>query len=291
MDLIKQQDTQTMLKNTFLHISGIGEKTETQLWKQGILDWDSVKGHPNKLSAAKMETISQWIKTSRMHLSNKEYHFFFDHLPVAQHWRLYPELKGSCAFIDIETTGLDVWDAVITTIALYDGSQIKYYVNGRNLDDFVHDINQYDLIVTYNGKTFDVPFIESYFNTTMNQAHIDLRYVLGSLGYKGGLKKCEKALGMDRGDLDGVDGFFAVLLWQDFEKTGNEKSLETLLAYNIEDVVNLHFLMVTAFNMKLKQLLPDFEIADNLPKPVQPKIPFSPDLPTIERIKRQSWQY
>ncbi len=280
-----------MLKNTFLHIPGIGEKTEKQLWKQGMRDWDSVKNYPDALSPLKMKTISQWIETSRMHLSNKEYHFFSDHLPAAQHWRLYPVLKDSCAFIDIETTGLDAWNAVITTIALYDGSKIKYYVNGRNLDAFVPDINQYDLIVTYNGKTFDVPFIESYFNTNINQVHIDLRYVLGSLGYKGGLKKCEKALGLDRGDLDGVDGFFAVLLWQDFEKTGNENSLETLLAYNIEDVVNLHFLMVTAFNMKIKELLPNLEADFHLPTPVLPKIPFLPDLPTINRIKQQSWRY
>ncbi len=280
-----------MLKNTFLHIPGIGEKTEKQMWMRGILDWDSVKDKTAGLSPSKLDTISQWIKTSRSHLANREHRFFSAHLPAAQHWRLYPEFMDSCAFIDIETTGLDAWNAVITTIALYDGSRIKYYVNGQNLDDFVQDMKKYDLIVTYNGKTFDVPFIESYFHTTMNQSHIDLRYVLGGLGYKGGLKKCEKALGIDRGNLDGVDGFFAVLLWQDYEKTGDEKSLETLLAYNIEDVVNLHFLMVTAFNMNIKRLLPDVETAFCLPAPVLPKIPFSPDLPTIERIKKQSWRY
>jgi uncharacterized protein YprB with RNaseH-like and TPR domain len=52
----------------------------------------------------------------------------------------------------------------------------------------------------YNGKTFDVPFIEKYFGIRMNHAHIDLRYVLKSLGYAGGLKRCEKALGLDRGE-------------------------------------------------------------------------------------------
>jgi len=43
------------------------------------------------------------------------------------------------------------------------------------------------------------------------------------------LKFCEKALGLDRGDLDGVDGYFAVLLWRDYQKKHNEKALETLL--------------------------------------------------------------
>lgn len=43
-------------------------------------------------------------------------------------------------------------------------------------------------------------------------------------------------------------GFFAVLLWQEFQQTGNIKALETLLVYNIEDVVNLETLMVLAYN-------------------------------------------
>ncbi|MFO7912984.1 MAG: ribonuclease H-like domain-containing protein [Desulfotignum sp.] len=95
---------------------------------------------------------------------------------------------------------MDGFGNEITTIALYDGESIKYYVQGRNLDAFMDDIEKYSVIVTYNGKTFDVPFIEKYFGIRMNHAHIDLRYVLKSLGYSGGLKRCEKALGLDRKD-------------------------------------------------------------------------------------------
>lgn len=278
-----------MLTNTFLHIPGIGEKTEKRLWDKGIFDWDRIEGAG--LTPAKMITVSQWVENSRIHLGKKDHAFFSDRLPAAQHWRLYPEFMESCAYIDIETTGLDAWSAVITTIALYDGTDIKYYVNGRNLDDFLTDIRDYDLIVTFNGKTFDVPFIESFFSTRIDQAHIDLRYVLASLGYRGGLKRCEKELGIHRGDLDGVDGFFAVLLWKEFIKTGNEKALETLLAYNIEDVVNLQTLMVEAFNLKIRELLPERENDLSLPLPTRPDLPFSPDLPTVDRIKGQAWQY
>jgi uncharacterized protein YprB with RNaseH-like and TPR domain len=280
-----------MLTHTFLHIPGIGEKTEQQLRAKGIRHWDDVAGHPDVLTPAKMGTISQWIEKSRHCRRERRFDFFTRHLPASQHWRLYPDLADSCAFIDIETTGLDAWNAVITTIALYDGDQIKYYVNGRNLDDFVKDIDRYDLLVTYNGKTFDLPFIESFFGIRMEQAHIDLRYVLGSLGFKGGLKKCEKALGLDRGDLDGVDGFFAVLLWNAYKKTGDEKALETLLAYNIEDVVNLKTLMVKTFNMNILKIFPDGRTDLLLPEPEMPQIPFSPDLPTIDRIKGQSQRY
>ena len=82
-----------------------------------------------------------------------------------------------------------------------------------NLDDFVNDIEKYQVIVSYNGKSFDIPFLERFFRIRLHHAQIDLRYVLARLGVKGGLKGCEKQLGLHRGNLDGVDGYFAVLLW------------------------------------------------------------------------------
>jgi uncharacterized protein YprB with RNaseH-like and TPR domain len=140
----------------------------------------------------------------------------------------------------------------ITTISVYDGNDIYCYVRGRNLADFRHDIQRYKLLVTYNGKCFDLPVIEHSFDLELTAAHIDLRYTLNSLGYLGGLKKCEKQFGIDRGKLDGVDGYYAILLWEDYVRNRNERALETLLAYNIQDVVNLETLMVGAYNMKLK---------------------------------------
>ena len=101
----------------------------------------------------------------------------------------------------------------------------------------------------------------------------------------GGLKECERRLGIDRGDLIDVDGFFAVLLWGDFKRNKNQKALETLLAYNIQDVVNLETLMTIAFNKKLKDT--PFEKARRLSLPSSPSIPFKADLKTISKIKKR----
>ena len=154
--------------------------------------------------------------------------YFSNLLPSNQSWRLFPEFRDSTVYLDIETTGLDRYFNDITTIALYDGHEIKTYVQGQNLDDFIEDIQKYKVIVTYNGKSFDIPFIEHYFNIRLDHAQIDLRYVLYSLGLKGGLKSVERQLGMGRGDLSDIDGFFAVLLWDEFQRTGDPKALETL---------------------------------------------------------------
>ena len=275
-----------MLKNSFLHIPGIGAKSERQLWDSGIIDWDcTIEGRQFKTSPKKLETITRFTQESIKHLIGDDPGYFAYLLPAKEYWRIFPEFRSSAAYIDIETTGLNMWGFEITTIALYDGKTIRYYIQGQNLENFLDDIQDYNVLITYNGRAFDVPFIERQFRTKMNHAHIDLRYVLKSLGYKGGLKMCEKALGMDRGDLNGVDGSFAVLLWLDYQDNKNEKALETLLAYNIEDVVNLETLMVMAYNMKIKDT--PFNKSHQLPLPIVPEIPFKPDLITIDRIKRE----
>jgi uncharacterized protein YprB with RNaseH-like and TPR domain len=123
----------------------------------------------------------------------------------------------------------------------------------------------------------------------LNQVHIDLRYILRSLGYAGGLKGCERKAGIDRGELDGMDGYFAVLLWEDYQRNMNRKALETLLAYNIQDVVNLEMLMVFSYNLKLNET--PFVQTHQLSYPSSPKIPFKADLETIERIRQKMFIY
>ena len=205
-------------------------------------------------------------------------------MPSAQHWRLLPEFRDTLAYIDIETTGLSMPGDSITTIALYDGRQVRHYVNGQNLGQFVDDISDYRLIVTYNGKCFDVPFIKQYLGITMDQAHIDLRYVLRALGYSGGLKGCERQLGISRGELEGVDGFFAVLLWEHYKRTGDREALDTLLAYNVQDTVNLELLMVFAYNMYLRQT--PFAGRYELSPPTSPVLPFRPHPRVVEEVRR-----
>ncbi|UCG52351.1 MAG: ribonuclease H-like domain-containing protein [Candidatus Latescibacterota bacterium] len=275
-----------MLKNTFCHIPGVGVRTESRLWSLGLHSWDNIlnKGFP-VLSPPARSSLSAFVRESIKELNNGNSIFFAERLPTAEHWRLFADFRDSVAYVDIETTGLRPSLSTITTIALYDGHDVRYYVYDRNLDDFIDELSRYKLIVTYNGKCFDIPFIESFFDVEVDAAHIDLRYVLRSLGYKGGLKGCEKQMGIDRGDLDGVDGYFAVLLWNEFLEEDNEKALETLLAYNIEDVVNLERLMVMAYNMKLKRT--PFLASHQFDPPKSPPLPFSPDPDTIRTIREK----
>lgn len=255
------------------------------------MDWDAFSDDISiPLSGSRKYFLKEGIGESKRHLYQGNPGYFSKLLPSNQSWRLFPEFRNSTVYLDIETTGLDRHYNSITTIALYDGQMIKTYVQGQNLDDFIEDIQQYKVIVSYNGKSFDVPFLENYFKIRLNHAHIDLRYVLASLGFRGGLKGCERQLDMDRGDLSDIDGFFAVLLWDDYQRTGDQKALDTLLAYNIQDTINLENLLVTAYNMKLKDT--PFNETHLIPDSPPPVNPYSVDLETVDRVKNspQYWQ-
>lgn len=276
-----------MIENTFCHINGVGKKTEVRLWSAGIRAWTDVyeaRDLPVGPSAAAW--IRSELAASEKSLQEGRVRYFSRRLPPDQQWRLFGTFRNRTAYLDIETTGLFRASNRITTIALYDGTDIRCYVNGQNLQDFPGDISRYDLLVTYNGKSFDIPFIERFFNIRIPHAHIDLRHLLAGLGVKGGLKGCEKQMGIDRKELDGIDGYLAVLLWQEYEKTGSLSALETLMAYNAEDTVNLEFLMHTAYNLKVSQT--PFAQTMGLVRPERPRVPFAANPGLVDRIVEKS---
>ena len=279
-----------MLTNTFCHIPSIGPGTERKLWDAGITTWEMFASTDDvPMSAHKRVLCRAHLVKSSDELTGGNANYFTDLLATREHWRLFPHFRERIAYLDIETTGLGLPDDYITSIALYDGVTVRTYVHGQNLDDFADDIADYRLIVTYNGKSFDVPFIRRYLRLPMQHAHIDLMYVLRSLGYRGGLKGCEHQLGLDRGELEGVDGAFAVLLWHDYHDNGNEKALETMLAYNVQDVVNLETLLTLAYNMKVGQT--PFADTHEIALPQSPKLPFKGDPGTIKRLKEEHPHY
>ena len=169
-------------------------------------------------------------------------------IPLNEHWRVYRELKNKCCFLDIETTGLYRSDD-ITLIGIYDGKEPKIFVKGRNLSDFKEEIKKYPLMVTFNGRCFDIPFIREHFpELQMEQFHIDLRFVLASLGYRGGLKRIESELRLKRDNsIMDVDGFEAVRLWHKYQR-GNEEALTKLTSYLSADICNLLPLMEFAYD-------------------------------------------
>lgn len=245
-----------MLQSTFIHIPGISKTTEEKLWNCNIKNWDDFLYNKDfaPLNETKKDKISKAVMISKENYNMKNHSFFSRSLSLNEHWRTYPDFRGKCCFLDIETTGLCRRYDKITTIGLYDGITSRVFVRGKDMQDFLKIIKNYSLIVTFNGRCFDLPFIKStYPQLEFNQLHVDLRFVLKTLGYKGGLKNIEKELGFKRdSSIEEVDGFEAVRLWKRYELKSDKAALEKLIAYNKADAENLQPLMEFAFE-KIKE--------------------------------------
>lgn len=168
--------------------------------------------------------------------------YFANALGSREAWRAWPEFRPKTVYLDIETDGGNMGDAV-TTIGMYDGNRFTCLVKDQDLDEFPEIISQYSMIVTFFGAGFDLPMLKKRFRgLEFDQVHLDLCFAFRQIGVRGGLKKIEKQMGIARGDeTDGLSGLDAIRLWREYQR-GSERSLETLIEYNREDVVNLETL-------------------------------------------------
>lgn len=89
----------------------------------------------------------------------------------------------------------------------------------------------------------------------LDQPHIDLCFVGRQLGYRGGLKAIEAQLDIPRAaELQGLNGHDAVLLWNRWRHSHDEKAREQLLGYNEADCVNLERLADTFYCEMVRRL-------------------------------------
>ncbi len=242
-----------MLRNTYIHIPGIGASTELQIWKSGIKDWEDFLNNHGLLSVpkTKKKLLFSGIEESIDQLSDGNHIFFANRLKPRDHWRAYRHFKEKTAFFDIETTGLLPQFDEITMVGIYDGKETKTFIKGINLDEVPSELAKYKQLVTFNGARFDLPFIEREFPGFFNHLHVDLLYPLRRFGYGGGLKKIERALGIKRcEETEEITGFDAVRLWCRYER-GDEEALDILIKYNQEDIVNLEKIIEMTYPMMM----------------------------------------
>lgn len=229
------------IENSFIPVDGVGPKTEQKLWRAGTTHWDAFDG--SAVGPIRAERIQQFIETARPHLQSPTPSFFASCVPAKEHWRLYENFQTTTAFLDIETTGLDRHRDYVTTVSIHqDGSTITL-VRGDDLSAgaLSEALTSANLLVTFNGRRFDVPFLEQNFNIEIDLPHVDLMSACRSLGYSGGLTEIESTFGIDRSQPD-ISGRDAVRLWHEYE-AGRDGALEQLIQYNRTDTENMAPLM------------------------------------------------
>jgi uncharacterized protein YprB with RNaseH-like and TPR domain len=245
-----------MIKRTFIHLPGVGRRTEAQFWRQGLTTWEdflSVK-RISGLGSERLAWLKGLLEESLRQLHRPEY--FASCLPTGELWRLFHHFRARTAYLDIETTGSSWWEQAVTVVGFYDGYLMRQFVLGQDLMDFPEALADVDVLVTFNGTQFDLPVLKAYFpDLILPPLHLDLRFILARLGYRGGLKRIEPLFGIKRPpEVAGFNGFDAVLLWDRFQR-GDLTARKLLLQYNEEDVLNLETIMEQAFELGKQDLL------------------------------------
>jgi len=154
-------------------------------------------------------------------------------------------MKVFDAYLDIETTGLSCQYCNITVIGIYlvkskRGRLVQLVGDNATADNLLETVKDVETIYTYNGRRFDLPFINESLGVDLESmaSHHDLMYDCWRCNLRGGFKAVEQQLGISR-KLKGVDGLAAVRLWWQYVNNYDEEALDLLLRYNKEDVINL----------------------------------------------------
>jgi uncharacterized protein YprB with RNaseH-like and TPR domain len=106
------------------------------------------------------------------------------------------------AYLDIETTGLSAFSGAITVVGIYlcDDSDARFIqLVGRDITRYslLEILEGVDTIYTYNGRRFDLPFINVHLGINLEEMfnHRDLMYDCWRYNLRGGVQSGGKTAG------------------------------------------------------------------------------------------------
>jgi uncharacterized protein YprB with RNaseH-like and TPR domain len=233
-----------MLRRSFVLLRGVGRRTERRLRSMGIVDWKAflAASEVPGIGKARKAALDAHLKALGKCLEREDAETLANALPASEKWRLYPDFRDRAAFLDIETTGLDL-PATVTVVGITVGRDHTPLVRGINLskDAIERALRPAKILVTFNGGSFDLPALRMAFpGLKLDMPHIDVRHLAPRAGLHGGLKKVERMLGIHRArEIRMLCSNDAVYLWRIWERKQSGNALRLLIDYNRADVGNL----------------------------------------------------
>lgn len=293
-----------MLTETFIVAPEIGLERERTLWQAGFRTWWDVHGAADSdlPTGVPVPFLRHTVEACIHAFERRNWAAVAQVLKAGSQWRCLQlvsadsPLSGSAPplrilALDIETEGISKWENRVTTVGICgDATEHKPIALLPHEPGFkeqlFHVLKQTDLLLTFNGTQFDIPFLKAQpdlVEMPVPPFHVDLRFAFSAVGIKGGLKRVQVQMGYQReGALAEVDGFMAVLLWQEHLRN-TPGALETLVRYCLEDVVVLLDLAPLVYDMLAKSLGRAWS-ALRRPSVGLHHLPFDPNL--ITRLQR-----
>ena len=232
-----------MINGAFNHFPEIGPVRLRKLQSIGFVKWEDITEVvpcEMQMSQRYWDAVYKESLECRDAYNDKDLEWLVERFKNSDKWRILAEYFDVCSYFDIETTGLGI-DCDITLIVCYHKGELHIFRKDHNLDDFLDLLDDVELLVSFNGSSFDVPRTEYSFHIgDIPCPHIDLRWICYYEGLKGGLKSIEKQLMIERPpDLWGIDGELAEWYWHLWESKEDFDALHKLERYCAADVISL----------------------------------------------------
>lgn len=235
-----------MIRGALTHLPGIGPERLSILRDVGVNSWD-VLAHQSRallqMGEDEWQQLLAAIEACERALLNRDLHFLTRHLAPCDHWRILDRFFDCASYFDIETDGLG-GDSQVTVVGVYHCERLYAFVREENMEGLLDLLQETDLLVSFNGNSFDVPRILRAFNIPeLPCPHVDLRWLCYHRGLRGGLKSIEFKLGVQRPlDVCGIDGAEAVRLWDVWQASRDQAARRQLLRYCCADALVLRHL-------------------------------------------------
>ena len=252
---IKDNDFKNQMNNNLKLLPKIGVRTEMNLKNKGYMTIESLKGHDRYSDAA-----SKFIDN----IDEMSFHEIVDVLDNNKYSKKCRDNLLKCIsltepenfkFMDIETKGLSNVPIILIGVAEIKGNDIiasqyflRDYADEPNiLEAYLNHLDEDSIHVTFNGKSFDVPFIKNRcryngIEGNLDLPHLDLMYFAKNL-WKDTLPNCQlqtierEIFGIEREeDVPGqyIPGYYDAYLSQN-----NIGPVVPIIEHNAQDIISL----------------------------------------------------
>ena len=191
---IEDNDFKNQMNSNLKLLPKIGLKTEENLKKKGYTTIESLTEHDKYCDAASkfLNNIEEMSYCEILDLVDKNRYSKKCRDNVLKSISLVD--KENFKFMDIETKGLSNVPIILIGVAEIRGDKItasQYFLRDYGdesniIDAYLNHLDEDSVHVTFNGKTFDIPFIKNRciynrIDADLNHPHLDLRYFAKNL--------------------------------------------------------------------------------------------------------------
>ncbi len=248
----REKAKEKILSETRL-IYGIGDTKKKYLRKRGYKTIEDLVYHPNFSSEAK-QCVDLIESMNTKNIMDKISHWLSKSDELAYCCSGFHE-KEDFVFFDIETLGLFNRPIILIGVAKFDGGKLsinQYFLRDLNqepaaLNEFLSHIGPNTVLVSYNGKSFDVPYIRerlSYYGMPhlLDRPHFDMLH-FSRKAWRNKYPNCrlvtlEKCLfGVERND--DVPSALVPEFYEAYLRTGNIGPVIPIIEHNRQDLITL----------------------------------------------------